>query len=336
MTQKTYVIADPLDCLVHDRLREHLSHMKELTLDEALREEYIDVVWSLHIIARKLYGIKCGIKNIIDGKGKLTIINKHLMHDALRDRGGEMYLAKTRLLRDFVNEVKNKRANVSARAPVIIRPIGAHMCSGRGIRITASENELYRAAKFYEAGKVERFRFERVIASEYITDIMTHADSKFHVRMYLLIHHPSDRLGFISTFCKVGVVMTAKKLYKQSDYANSRIHDTHGATTARNLYFPDALNLDPAIYSAFCAHIDKITAIFGDIMRGNTALFSEQKYGFEVFGVDLLIKPDGCPIIMECNNGVGYGPLVYDEGFAHHSAEYFDWIYDVVLRHYID
>ncbi len=146
-----------------------------------------------------------------------------------------------------------------------------------------------------------------------------------------------------------GKILTAKDEYKQSDYQNKRIHDSHAKTTDADYWFSKltSYNMDPPIDNTIK---DNIFGQMKEILESVKTLYipklevyNETKYGFEVFGIDFMVTTDFKVYILEINGlDVGYEPIIPKQftkkdgpwlpEYREFSKNYFEWIYSNVIK----
>ena len=211
----------------------------------------------------------------------------------------------------------------------IARPIGG----GTGIDVIIVYNEsTFNKAKtliykpMYKSG---------VSLTEYITNPLLIRGRKFHCRAYLMFTLFNNK--FRAYLLKQSQVLTAKDKYKNADWVNKDIHDTHFKSSYRSdLIFPDDLYGETTpmitdkdidiIYNnsrMLCKEVSKIVV-------SNVYHFSNAKNTWQIFGIDLLIKDDLNVFIIEINGTLtGYGMFNSNKKI---EKPYFDWISDVVVK----
>ena len=198
----------------------------------------------------------------------------------------------------------------------IVKPVGHRACAGVGVTVVTNDKELEEARK--ELSK----RFRNIIISEYIQNPLRYEGRKFHIRMYILIN--SDLTW---SFWERGKGMTAKLPYKKCDWTNKLIHDSHGETTPKDIYFPeDILPIDK--YEYVYQQMELILGAAAKIVKPHIKCYEESKYCCEVFGIDFMITDDYIVKLIEINAEAGYGSKNEDKTkYIAYCREYFDWFY---------
>ena len=211
----------------------------------------------------------------------------------------------------------------------IARPISS--CSGADIIIVYNESTFNKAKTLiykplYKSG---------ISLTEYITNPMVIRGRKFHCRAYLMFTLFNDK--FRAYLLKESQIYTAKDRYKNTDWSNKDIHDTHFKSSYKNdLIFPDDLYGETTpmisekdidiIYNnsrMLCKEVSKIAV-------ANVYHYSNTKNTWQIFGIDLLIKDDLNVVIIEINGTyTGYSMFNLNKKI---EKPYFDWISDVVVK----
>jgi hypothetical protein len=198
----------------------------------------------------------------------------------------------------------------------IVKPVGHGACAGVGVTVVTNDKELQDIRK--ELCK----KFNNIIISEYIQNPLLYEGRKFHLRMYILIN--SDATW---SFWERGKAMTAKLPYKKGDWTNKLIHDSHGETTPKDIYFPeDILTKDK--YRNVYEQMEIILSAVSKIIIPHIKCYEESKYCCEVFGIDFMLTDDYTVKLIEINAEAGYGAKNEDKTkYKQYCVEYFDWFY---------
>lgn len=350
----TYLIQDNQG-LYHDRLREILNSkgFVELTKQQALAapNKYVDFFWmgqsnatgdrfdkDLYQIKSKLVTMLWRDKSHIQGKDAIS--NKQLLYQNMKKYFPDIcskHMAKTYLLKDiqslkdisfFENELSDMTTISEETSDYsfikgeplnkiyIVKPVGHGACAGVGVTVVTNDNELEDARK--ELSK----RFRNIIVSEYIQNPLLYEGRKFHIRMYILINSDSTW-----SFWKRGKAMTAKISYKRGDWTNKAIHDSHGETTPKDIYFPEDI-LYKEKYEYVYQQIKLILGAAANIVKPHVKCYEESKNCCEVFGIDFMITDDYTVKLIEINAEAGYGAKNEDKTkYKQYCNEYFDWFY---------
>ena len=127
--------------------------------------------------------------------------------------------------------------------------------------------------------------------------------------------------------------MTAALPYRDGDYANPDIHDTHVKSTPRNLFFPSDLDgVSPEQCRRLFVQMENVLSCVGELLRlAHVGSYKESRYAYEVFGCDFLVTRDMRPVLLEINQRIGMRSVPGDADRARYDAfarHYYRWVYD--------
>ena len=349
---KTFVIHDNQG-LLHDRLREILTSMvcdgnhmwKEVDINDQ-KITHVDFAWVGATIGdnylkydKRIYEINTELKNLLEGGGvkgdvdkKDVITNKSSLYFNIQEKFpkiAQKYMMDTVPLK-YIKKIEDKKV-------YIVRPIGPGAGGGADVFVVSNNQELERARdKTRRYNKTDK----HVIISEYITNpllLPTLSNKKFHLRMYLMICIGAPyKDGFEWHFWDKGKIITAELPYKNEDYTNTKIHDTHFKSTYINKYFPEDFELSKEVTDNLFQQMNEIMGAVSSIIKGNAFSYSESKYAFEIFGADFMITDDNIVKLLEVNARHDYG--VNDmkkerkEKFVEFCSELSDWVYEKAIK----
>lgn len=270
---------------------------------------------------KDLYKINCTLKNILTNQ-KLVITDKEYLFNNIRREYPDLvkkHLPDTRNIND-IKEIKPKEI-------LIVKPVGPGAHSGIGIEIVTNMEELLLVKKKLES-------FKSIIVSTYINNPYLYNNKKFHIRRYWLVS-----TNHIHNMCEIGKIITAAEDYKQSDYSNKKIHDTHMKSTPRDLFYPEDLpktiNKDKIE-----KQMQYILDIIYKMFARNIKTFSETKYAYEVFGIDFMIDSNETVYLIEINSPFMNYSIETENGFTEKykkfSKKYFEWLYKTIISKIID
>jgi hypothetical protein len=218
---------------------------------------------------------------------------------------------------ETTSETRSETTSETTNSVYIVKPVGHGACAGVGVTVVTNDRELEDARK--ELTK----RFKNVIISEYIQNPLLYEGKKFHLRMYILINSEP----FSWSFWDQGKAMTAKLKYKKGDWTNKLIHDSHGETTPKDIYFPEDI-LPKDKYDYVYKQMKTILGAVSEIIKPYVRCYEESKYCCEVFGIDFMITDDYTVKLIEINAEAGYGSKNEDKTkYKKYCSEYFDWFY---------
>lgn len=311
--------------LYYERLKYHLRQFMADETRQSVLPESIFFLWT-EGYNPKLDKIKCFIKNRVDGHKSITQkYNLYVNMTKLFPEETQIYMANTHILRQggatSMRMVPGKL--------YIVRPSEGY--SGRGISVIRNRNELsqaYDKAIDFSKGMSERhiknIQSSPVLISDYIEDIQLYDNKKFHIRVYFMA---SIIGGIYRTFTwDKAELFTAMRNYTPGSTSSS-VSDTHGSSTLGDI----SISLREFSSQEQYAHIMKITDILSTLLGQTIQLYSETENAFEIFAVDLLLRTNQIPVLMEVNSRVGYKfntGAVYGVPF---SDEFFTWINEKAL-----
>lgn len=206
---------------------------------------------------------------------------------------------------------------IRSKGVYIVKPVGHGACAGVGVTVVTNDRELE------EARFTLSRRFKNIIISEYIQNPLLYEGRKFHLRMFILIN--SDPFSW--SFWDRGKAMTAKLPYKKGDWTNKLIHDSHGETTPKDIYFPEDI-LPKDKYKHVYQQMKLILGAVAEIIKPHVKCYEESKYCCEIFGIDFMITDDYVVKLIEINAEAGYGSKNKDKTkYKTYCSAYFDWFY---------
>jgi hypothetical protein len=221
---------------------------------------------------KKDHDTKCFLKNKIDNISRVT--NKYHLRSTL-GRDYFPYLAKEYGFRQIL-----RGGRVSVDGPLIVKPSGGAFFSGKGIEVVV---------------KGDKLNSSTAVICEYVTDVQTFHDKKFHLRVLL----------FLSTWGKWEVVpiykiVTAKLPYVKDDWKNKDIHDSHWKSTDGDYFFCE----DGDLYS------EEVNSQIIEVCRGvsesvSPKPYSESEKAYEMLGLDFLVRENGTVVLLEVNSWAG-------------------------------
>lgn len=314
---KTYVIIADKNSLDFEELRKILKDWRELSIDETKKEGYVDFMLTFkHSITP--YDVKCKLKSMLNDD-RSVIGNKYNLYTNMLKQFPaitQKHLMKTHNIKDVtsINE-----------QIMIIRPVKKYLGGGKDIEIVTSNKE-FQNVKFDLLKK-----YDTVIISEYLTNPLLFEDRKFHIRAYMIVVSQPYKYKLI----KSGKILTAKDNYKNNDWHNKNIHDTHVKSTPKNLYFPDDLKLQKNELDLIMSQMQKIADCIGTILRGHANPFPESDVGFTILGLDFMITTDYVVKLLEVNaDEVGFACVgdIIDQKYSDFSQKIFKNIYKYAIR----
>ena len=286
-----------------------------------------------------IYNIKTTVKSLLKGNGvkgystsdpdypytKNVITDKAQLYIELNKKCPEIckkYMAESWLLSD--EKRTSEYAKSEGEGILIIKPLGVGAGGGEGIEYITSKEDL---KEFVATHKKKQY-----LVSKYIRNPMLIEGKKFHLRMYFMVCMRPNKKSDWFLFDE-GKIITAELPYKDADYKNKKIHDTHFKSTKKNRLFPESseLGLDDKESKKIMQQMREVLRCAYDVYKPHIATTTESKYGFEVFGCDFMVTSDGSVKLLEINARHDYGvndiekenPEIY-ERFCGDISE---WIY---------
>jgi len=237
----------------------------------------------------------------------METVNKNIIYDNVYNIDAE--LAKKYFIETFPIHHKEKYQFPNN---YILRPNDAF--GGNDILYIKNEKELEDAINYYKKTKNYRGVLYKndVIASKFITNLLLFKEKKFHIRMYYLVSVINNI--FNSFLLKYGEILTAKQKYNLDEPFIMDVHDTHGSakTVDEYAYFPGdllsstlSINLDKnnvnTIYDKCKIMCSGISKVLQKEHITNGLLYPNQQNGYYLFGIDVMIRDNLEPVLIECN-----------------------------------
>jgi hypothetical protein len=349
--QKTFAIHDKQG-LNHTRLVDILTDHKWKQVD--IKTPNADFAWAGATVGGdflryedSIYEIKTTVKNLLKGNGvkgfstsdpdypytKNVITDKAQLYMEMSKKCPEIckkYMAESWFLSDEKRVAEYSEADDGI---LIIKPLGVGAGGGEGIVYVTNKEEL---AEFTNAVKRRKQSKDKgtkeYLVSKYIRNPMLIEGKKFHLRMYFMVcMRPNNKSDWF--LFEEGKIITAELPYKDADYMNKKIHDTHFKSTKKNRLFPESreLGIGDKEAKSIMQQMREVLRCAYDVYKPHIASTRESKYGFEVFGCDFMVTSDVGVKLLEINARHDYGvndvkkeaPEVYER----FCTDFWDWIY---------
>ena len=223
----------------------------------------------------------------------------------------------------------------------ILRPMDSF--GGKDIKYINNEIQLNNAITFYKTHKNYKSIIygDNVIASPYITDLLLFQGKKFHLRMYFVV---SCINGIINSFLlDNGEIFIANKKFNMDLPFTTDKHDTH---YYEDYTFKDDFNKNNLnrtitdtdkhkIYES-CKNICRVLTKLilektGSNKEYSKILYDNQKNGYHIFGLDIFIKNNLEPILIECNEKPGFSTK-NNKANEYLSNLMYGWINEIILK----
>lgn len=325
------------------------SQLKEYGLNECNQfdcmSRKIMFVWlnydenSLHWLKRKYYKTPIYLQNSLTNMESIS--NKDKLHLDMQTHFPDIYkhhIAHSQLLTKswHPNFSTSEDTNIYIARPINIleekreKGVQGIGYGGKDIVIIHDRKTLTQAKDLLQ-------KYDNVLISDYITNPLLFRGHKCHIRTFLMasiIH------GKFSTYMlDFGRIFISKLPYVSTDWNNPEIHDTHMKSTPEDWFFPlDFTNANTgrtdinveAIYNIF-KQIRKIFIAVSKLLSKSVGLYDNVQNGFNIFGVDLMIRDDLSVVLIECN---AEGTYKSKEPETHKKLEdlLFNWVDDVVFE----
>ena len=354
--QKTFAIHDKQG-INHTRLVDILTDHKWKQVD--IKTPNADFAWVGATVGsdflryeESIYEIKTTLKNLLKGNGvkgystsdpdypytKNVITDKAQLYIELKKKCPETckkYMAESWFLSDEKRVAEYSEADDGI---LIIKPLGVGAGGGEGIVYVTNKEELTEFTNAFKRKKEKKDKgTKEYLVSKYIRNPMLIQGKKFHLRMYFMVcTRPNNKSDWF--LFDEGKIITAELPYKDADYMNKKIHDTHFKSTTKNRLFPDSreLGISDKEAKSIMQQMREVLRCAYDVYKPHIASTRESKYGFEVFGCDFMVTSDGGVKLLEINARHDYGvndvkkesPEVYER----FCSDFWDWVYKNALE----
>jgi hypothetical protein len=135
-----------------------------------------------------------------------------------------------------------------------------------------------------------------VIESKYIDNPLLYCGKKFHLRIHVVIMITGNKK--YAWLARRGSILVAEKDYVNDDYGNTDIHDTHLGTDRDHGEFPDDAFPDVKYETVYIAVKKLMDVILCD---EEIKKFPDQHVAYSHYGMDIMFRSDGSPVIIEIN-----------------------------------
>ena len=299
---KCYILsARKLNSLMFNRLESVMEKYGMKETSDARKKPLLLWVEILenYKFASKYFNTKCWLMNVLDDS-KTFISNKsHLYNNFQKysSRDCYKYMAQTWNFKTNTKQFYNRIINNNE--VFIVRPAGIGAFSGKGITVVHDD-------KSFNKGLEESKNYENVIISKYITNPLLFQGRKFHLRTYLLVGVINGH--YVTKFLDFYELYTALEPYKNMDYNNHDIHDTHFGSTSRDYICPDDLpaELKPIFDRHIYPKMQNCMLLISKMFEKHAKPWSQAANAFELFGCDFLVHDNYEITLMEINDRIGF------------------------------
>lgn len=276
---------------------------------------------------RNTFYIPCTIKNLVDTDTN-TLFKKHNLFEFMKSNFEDYYtfMPMTIQLKDLKSYADWKFGTM------IIKPSGKLVASGIGITVANNEEQFNLGVSViedYNRDVKDKDNEWVGIVSKYIDNPLLIEGKKFHFRSYIVV----TSWGKIISY-PIHSAYTAKLPYRNEDYLNKEIHDTHFKTTSRQILFPydfydEYSNEDvERIRNALESVIDRVKISF----RGKVIPYEECKLAYEILGTDIIVDDQFNGWLIEVNTMPGMTPHGTDTKKSYmYYDEFLKWKYTNII-----
>lgn len=248
--------------------------------------------------SNKIDGSNINWLSILYGKSVLKLCNKETLH---KEYSKSSFLIPTKIIK-----TASQLSSIKFDNPKILKP--AKGWKGSGIAIVTSKEEA-------EDWLHKHSKYDSWLIQDYIMNPALKNGYKFHLRVLVLVKKPhgAKREVYVATH---KFYVKATKKYKESDWEDPDIHDTHFKPMKIET-FPQTIPDDWTKESTLAADT-RIDNIIKDLLKHETDFIPDwnAKNGFEVFGADIIFKGH-TPYLLEFNNKMSLkGRSSYAPGIA--------------------
>ncbi len=291
--------------LHQEYLREYLEKLGLVEVPGVTTVTYLHAELTEGVFDHSTYKVMSRVKNLLrNEKRAVTLKDKLAEQKSLQE-----WLPSTRPLRQ-VEKVEEGEV-------LILKPVGTGAYAGKDIFIVTTTTELLRVKKF-----LHKF-YKGAVACEYVRNPLLFRGRKFHLRTYILVNSKGEH--YVAPF---GKILTASQFYQDGDYSNKAVHDTHLDSTETNWFYPEDFYLGVPLGTSeakekLLCEVERVLHAIGKCIPA--VAYQESKYGYEVFGVDLLVTTEHRVVLLEVNEKVGYD-FVDERGAREFSQKYYSWV----------
>ena len=287
----------------------------------------IDLLFFFHNNKKKYdheyYNIKTNLQNILSkgNNGAEVITDKYKLYFNMLKY--EPYICKKHMMKSYTLDkdfiVKNKKI-------YIIKPVGVGFFSGNGITIVTSQQE-------YD-NTFSKLKSDKYIISEYLTNPLLLNKKKFHLRVYFLVSNLNNKVKW--SILNIFKVITSELEYKNSDYTNSNIHDTHIRHNIKDIFLDKKsykkFNINVLEYQKITNQIYNILKSVFNIVKDHAKPYENATNAFEIFGCDFLVDLRLIVYLLEINDHIGHNFInSQDKIVIRFQKKMSNWIYTKII-----
>jgi hypothetical protein len=267
-------------------------------------------------------------------------INNYIGKDQLYDSIVKYNSNNSDILKYFIEVFRlSNHDKMKFPGNYIVRP--KYAFAGKDILYIHNKDDLLIANEYYSKARDYKYRpykTSEIIVSHILTDLTLFKGRKFHIRMHYIISYIK---GVVNSYlCDIGKILTAKERFNVKLPFSKDVHDTHFKSTDADYFFPkdfNDANLDVPItqkmqdeFNTKCRHIcSGITKVFK--ANKDKILFENQDNGYYLYGLDILVKSNLEPVIIEINDNPSF-VIKTSENSEYMSKILFGWINEIIIE----
>jgi HrpA-like RNA helicase len=310
----------------------------EVPVQETIKAGNVTVLYMENGADKKLYNCKSEFSSLLNDNRNIVCDKLELYNNMVKYHSdiAASHMAKSYKI-DKIDSINKPEFETS-----IVKAVGRGSYSGRGVFVAGNEAEFTRAIT--EASKISK----NIMVSEYITNPMLFNGRKFHIRAYLtvLVHGDGQIEG---NLWHRGKILTARLPYKNLDFTNGNIHDSHAKSTPNDLFFPEHLREKGINTDAIYEQMNKISIALVDCLKQSEVelLYPESKNAGALFGLDFMVTDEYVVKLLECNDKIGcdsvakfsdYSPLIgpWTKQYSEFSDDFYEWYYNMTVAKLFD
>lgn len=334
---KSYTITGACD-MDQNGLRNVMNRngWKEISVNDAIKAGEVGFMYMENDADKRAYKVKSFISSLLNDHrfiicDKMELYKNMVIH--FPDMANE-HMARSYTLAEY------DKLSDSDKFPVcIIKPVGRGSFSGKGITVASSETG------FKNGVALAKTFSKDVMVSEYISNVMLFNKRKFHIRAYLVVYASRGK-KVVGELWKRAKILTARLPYKDMDFGNKNIHDTHAISTPNDFFFPEHLGEQGIGTSAIFEQMVKISDKIIDLLNINEQdfVYPESQNAAAIFGLDFLVTDDYVVKLLECNDKIGcasvmkfpdFSPTIgpWTKEYSEFTQTFYDWYYNFIVKH---
>ena len=249
---------------------------------------------------KQYYNTQCWLMSLLSNE-KSVITDKYKLYKNFHDIYPEQcakYMAPSWSFEDFI-----KNGIYDNKSVYIVKPVGKGAHSGKNIYMIYDIISYYNVINCVKSGKFSKY--DNVIVSKYITDILLFEGKKFHLKVSMIVSIINGKFKY--KVCQFSRVIIAHKSYIKTDFFDKLIHDSHLDSTYKDYFFPYDLE-EPLkkSYKTIYSKITKCLKWIAKLLKPYAKPYEQAENAFEILSCDFLVRDNLDVILMEINDKVAY------------------------------